>query len=194
MPSAAATPRFPPPDAVPGGPRERRRGRTLASVAVGTFGRITSAVAPLAGLRFAQRLQKLFTDTHMAIYRASGGNVMGWFDTVPILLLTTTGRKTRQRRTAPVMFVPGPEPALVASNAGAKRHPQWYLNLRAHPAVTIQIGRDTYEARAEDAEGEERERLWARAVELYPAYARYQSHTDRQIPVVALRRSDDPGG
>ena len=85
------------------------------------------------------------------------------------------------------MFVPGPRPALVASNAGARRDPHWYRNLRADPLVTIQIGRDVYAMRAEEAEGEEREELWRRAVALYPAYARYQGHTERQIPVVALR-------
>jgi deazaflavin-dependent oxidoreductase (nitroreductase family) len=134
-------------------------------------------------------MQRLFTDTHLSVYRRSGGRVMGWFDTAPILLLTTEGRRSKRLRTVPVMYVPGEYPALVASNGGARQHPQWYRNLKANPQATIQIGAEAFVVWAEDAAGSERDALWARAVECYPAYARYQRNTSRVIPVVALRPS-----
>lgn len=159
----------------------------MAPTTVGAFARVTSALAPLAGDRRAQRMQAAFTATHVALYRATAGRVLGWFDTAPILLLTTVGRRSGRRRTAPVIYVPGEAPALVASNGGARRHPQWFLNLRAHPEATIEVGGERFEVVAEEVTGPERDEIWKRATAIYPGYARYQRGLDRQIPVVVLR-------
>jgi len=107
----------------------------------------------------------------------------------PMLLLTTTGAKSGQRRTTPVMYIPDGERVLViASNAGAPSHPDWYRNLVAHPEVTVEVGSETFEGAAVVAEGSERQRLWSRIVELYPFFADHQAKITRQIPVVVLER------
>jgi deazaflavin-dependent oxidoreductase (nitroreductase family) len=107
----------------------------------------------------------------------------------PMLLLTTTGAKGGQRHTTPVMYVPDGERVLViASNAGAPTHPDWYRNLVAHPEVTVEVGSETFDGTAVVAEGSERQRLWTRIVELYPFFADHQAKITRQIPVVVLER------
>lgn len=105
------------------------------------------------------------------------------------LLLTTRGRRTgRLRRTALVYARDGDRYAVVASNAGADRHPAWYLNLVTNPDVTVQIGAETFIATARTASGSERTRLWRLMVASTPAYQAYQDGTSRTIPVVILER------
>lgn len=105
---------------------------------------------------------------------------------VPILLLTTRGRKSAKERTAPLMFTrDGDNLVLIASVGGAPKNPAWYWNLQGQDA-DVQIGSEHSCVRARDAEGEERARLWAEMVSLYPSYAEYQKKTTRQIPVVVL--------
>ncbi len=112
-----------------------------------------------------------------------------------IVLLTTTGRRTGQRRTTPMMYMRDGDRLLVfASNAGAPRHPDWYRNLVAHPEVTVEVGAETYEARAVVPTGAERDRLWARAVESYPFFGEHQAEVSRTIPVVILERRITPLG
>ena len=107
-----------------------------------------------------------------------------------LVLLTTTGVKSGQRRTTPMMFHrEGDRLYVIASNIGAPRHPDWYLNLAAHPQVTVEVGDETYDARAEPLQGEERERVWATLKENYPFFAEHEAKTDRTIPVVALTRA-----
>jgi deazaflavin-dependent oxidoreductase (nitroreductase family) len=107
-----------------------------------------------------------------------------------IVLLTTTGVKSGQRRTTPMMFHrEGDRLYVIASNVGAPRHPDWYLNLAAHPQVTVEVGDETYDARAEPLRGEELERVWAMLKENYPFFAEHEAKTDRTIPVVALTRA-----
>ena len=107
----------------------------------------------------------------------------------PLLLLTTTGAKSGQLRTKPMMFIPdGDRLLVIASNAGAPIHPDWYRNLVAHPEVTVEVGNETFKAIATVTEGLERQRLWSRVVELYPFFADHQAKTSRQIPVIVLRR------
>ena len=107
----------------------------------------------------------------------------------PLLLLTTTGAKSGQLRTKPMMFIPdGDRLLVIASNAGAPTHPEWYRNLVAHPEVTVEVGNETFKAIATVTEGLERQRLWSRVVELYPFFADHQAKTSRQIPVIVLRR------
>jgi len=130
----------------------------------------------------------LFSRVHVFLYRASGGRIGGRFrKTAPVLLLTTTGRKTGKQRTTPLLYVEdGERYAVVASVGGAPTHSGWYLNLRANPAATIQLGRRTLPVTAETAGPEERARLWALATRMYPTYDAYQAKTSREIPVVVL--------
>ncbi|MGB8347925.1 MAG: nitroreductase family deazaflavin-dependent oxidoreductase [Ktedonobacteraceae bacterium] len=107
----------------------------------------------------------------------------------PLLLLTTTGARSGQLRTTPMMYVPdGDRLLVIASNVGAPTHPDWYHNLLAHPHVTVEVGTETFDATAIVTEGAERQQLWDRIVELYPFFAEHQAKVSRQIPVIALSR------
>jgi deazaflavin-dependent oxidoreductase (nitroreductase family) len=107
----------------------------------------------------------------------------------PLLLLTTIGAKSGQPRTTPVMYISdGDNLLVIASNAGAAAHPDWYHNLVAHPEVTVEVGSETFEAIAIVTEGSERQTLWDRVVAQYPFFADHQTKTPRQIPVIMLRR------
>ena len=131
---------------------------------------------------------KIIGAIHRWLYRMSSGKWGQTFFGSPILLLTTTGRRTGQSRTWPLTYLPeGERLIVVASNGGQPNHPAWYLNLRANPQVSVQLGDQTHTMIAQIAEGKERAPLWSRVVEEYPAYAGYQRKTDRQIPVVVLR-------
>jgi deazaflavin-dependent oxidoreductase (nitroreductase family) len=125
-------------------------------------------------------------------FRADRSNNGGAFKGRPLLLLTTTGARTGQRRTTPMMYVPdGNRLLVIASNAGAPKHPDWYYNLVAHPQVTVEVGKETYDATAFVTEGAERHQLWTRIVEQYPFFAEHQAKVTRQIPVIALERRDE---
>jgi F420H(2)-dependent quinone reductase len=126
---------------------------------------------------------------HRWVYRGSGGKLGKTFFGSPILLLTTTGRRTGQPRTWPLTYLPeGNRLIVIASNGGQPNHPAWYLNLRANPQVSVQLGDRVRTMIAQTTEEDERARLWSHVVEEYPAYAEYQRKTDRQIPVVVLRQ------
>ena len=106
-----------------------------------------------------------------------------------ILLLTTTGARTGQSRTTPMMYVPDGDRVLVmASNAGAPKHPDWYRNLLAHPEVTVEVDGEEYRATAAPLEGDEYADRWAQITSRYPFFAEHQSKVTRRIPVVALNR------
>ncbi|TYB67227.1 nitroreductase family deazaflavin-dependent oxidoreductase [Nonomuraea sp. PA05] len=120
-------------------------------------------------------------------FRANGGQVGGMFEGAPLVLLTTVGARTGRRRTNPAVYLRDGDRVLVfASNAGADTHPAWYHNVVAQPRVTVELGRETFAARAVPLEGAERDRMYARQAELDPAFAAYQAGTSRVIPVVAL--------
>ena len=122
-------------------------------------------------------------------FRANRGKSGGPMEGRPLLLLTTTGAKSGQLRTTPMMYIPdGDRLLVIASNAGAPVHPDWYRNLVAHPEVTVEVGNEIFEAIAIVAEGQERQRLWTRVVELYPFFADHQAKVTRQIPVIVLER------
>jgi deazaflavin-dependent oxidoreductase (nitroreductase family) len=105
----------------------------------------------------------------------------------PILLLTTVGARTGQRRTTPMMFVRLDGRLLViASNAGAPKHPDWYRNLVANPAVTVEAEGREYAATATPAKGADRDELFGRIVAKYPFFADHQKGIERTIPVVEL--------
>lgn len=122
-------------------------------------------------------------------FHANGGKVGGMWEGRPLLLLTTTGAKSGQRRTTPTMYLRDGDRLLIfASKGGAPANPAWYHNLVAHPEVTVEVGPETYEATATVLNGDERDRLYARQAELYPQFGEYQTKTTRKIPVVALER------
>lgn len=125
---------------------------------------------------------------HTGLYRLTGGKVGGRMRNAPVLLLTVTGRKSGKRRTTPLLYSrDGDNLVVIASKGGDPRHPAWYHNLQGQEAE-VQVGRERKRVRARDAEGEERERLWAQMVAVYPPYADYQQKTSRRIPVVVLER------
>ncbi|MGH2378554.1 MAG: nitroreductase family deazaflavin-dependent oxidoreductase [Candidatus Limnocylindria bacterium] len=134
----------------------------------------------------------LFAPLHRVAYRALGGRLVGRLFRTPIVLLTTTGRKSGLPRTTPLMAVPdGDRLLVVASNAGKDRAPDWYLNLRADPCVRVQQGSDTRAMRARDAVGPEAGPLWERATRAYPGYGVYRDIAHREIPLVVLEPSEE---
>ena len=123
-------------------------------------------------------------------FRAKGGKVGGQFDGAPLLLLTTTGAKTGQRRTSPVMYLPdGDRLVIFASKGGAPTNPDWYHNLRAHPRASVEVGSETYDVDATFTSGQERDDLYNRQKAVWPGFAEYEAKTTRVIPVVALKRA-----
>lgn len=123
-------------------------------------------------------------------FRAHDGEVTsGPFRGRPVLLLTTTGARSGERRLAPLVYTrDGDRYVIVASKGGAPTHPAWYLNLLAHPVVTLEVGGETFQARAHVASGPERDGLYARHAEVHPGFTDYQQRTSRVIPVVVLER------
>jgi F420H(2)-dependent quinone reductase len=135
---------------------------------------------------FQHQLTRCVTGTHTALYRLTGGLVGGWIG-VPILLLTTTGRRSGRRRTQPLLYLTTDRGyALVASYGGSDRHPDWYRNLEAQPEVEVQVGALRQRMRARTASPERRAELWPRLVSIYRDYETYQRRTTREIPVVEL--------
>jgi F420H(2)-dependent quinone reductase len=151
------------------------------------FSRVTAA---LQQQEFAMKFVKnVLIALNVWLYRLSGGRVMSKMGAAPILLLTTTGRKSGRRRTAPLLYLKDDGSlVLVASLGGAPKHPAWFLNLEANPRVTVQIGSQRSNATTRRASAEEKARLWPRLVEMYPQYADYQKRTTREIPVVIVTR------
>ncbi len=130
---------------------------------------------------------KLIGALHVALYRATGGRVLGSFRGAPVLLLTTRGRKSGKARTTPLLYLQdGERLVVVASKGGAPKHPAWFLNLRSSPDVTVERGRERLALRAREADDEERERYWPQVVAMYAGYAGYQERTSRRIPLVVL--------
>ena len=124
-------------------------------------------------------------------FQANGGQVGGPYAGVPLLLLTTTGAKSGQQRINPLAYhTDGERLVVIASKAGAPTHPDWYHNLVAHPDVTVEVGTETFEARASVVQGAQRDELYANRVALMPNFAAYQAKVTRTIPVVVLTRKE----
>jgi deazaflavin-dependent oxidoreductase (nitroreductase family) len=125
---------------------------------------------------------------HQWLYEQSDGRIGASLGGRPMLLLRTIGRRSKEPRTAALLYVrDGDAYAVIASKGGSPRHPGWFHNLVANPDVEIQVGRERFPVRARVAEGKERARLWARADEINQGqYAVYQARTERVIPVVVL--------
>ena len=129
----------------------------------------------------------------VAQYEATGGREAGDIEGVPVVILTTVGRKTGKLRKSPVMRVTdGERYVAIGSVGGHDQHPAWYLNLLAHPEVTLQDGDDVQQYTSRVAEGPEEQRWLAKAIEVWPDYAVYPTKTDRHIPVVILEPLDRP--
>ena len=129
----------------------------------------------------------LLGEDHVRAYRESGGEEGYLWNGAPSLLLTTTGRKTGEARTSPLIFArDGDDYLIVASVGGMPKHPAWYLNLQAEPAARIQVEDEVLDVVARTASDEEKPRLWGIVNEVWPNYDTYQSRTERVIPVVVL--------
>jgi len=132
------------------------------------------------GLRWTGKL-------NVPLYRLSGGRLFGKVNRAPVLLLTTTGRKSGRQRTAPVVYLAdGDSYVVIGSNAGHSRTPAWSLNLKATPEAEVEVGRRRVPVRARVAEGGERADLWRRHNEQYSGFDEYEARTDRDIALFVL--------
>ena len=132
----------------------------------------------------------LFGQEHVARYRETGGDEGHDWQGTKTLLLTTTGRRSGERREHALIYGRhGDDYLVVASKGGAPQHPAWYLNLEAEPAVELQVGDDRFAATARTASPDEKPELWRIMTAEWPAYDEYQTKTDRDIPVVVLSRA-----
>ena len=124
---------------------------------------------------------------NVPIYRLTRGRVMGRVHNAPVLLLTTTGRKSGQKRTAPVVYLAhGDSYVVIGSNAGYERTPAWSLNLQANPDAQVEAYGDRREVRARIAEGEERAELWRRMSDQFAGFDEYPRRTKRDIKLFVL--------
>lgn len=129
----------------------------------------------------------LFGAEHVRVYRETEGERGYHWRGTTIGLLTTTGRKSGEQRTTPLIMRPdGDRYVIVASKGGAPEDPDWFSNLKADPEGHFQVKADDIPVRMSVAEGEERERLWSLMTEVWPDYDDYAAKTDRTIPVVIL--------
>ncbi len=135
---------------------------------------------------------ELFWKVHRFLYRVSGGRIGGRVVGMPVLMLTTTGRKTGEPRSNVLTYLPkGRASVVYASNAGEPRHPAWWLNLLADPHASVQRGHEVMHVVAREAEGQERAALWDEVVRVNGGYAAYEKRTTRRIPVVVLEPTSE---
>jgi deazaflavin-dependent oxidoreductase (nitroreductase family) len=131
----------------------------------------------------------LFGEEHVRVYRETGGERGYHWRGTTILLLTTRGRTSGEDRTTPLIHrTDGERWVIVASKGGAPANPSWFENLQADPEARIEVKGEQIPVLASTAQGEERARLWKLMCEVWPAYADYQTKTERKIPVVVLTR------
>jgi deazaflavin-dependent oxidoreductase (nitroreductase family) len=132
----------------------------------------------------------LLGEEHIRRYRETDGEVGYLWNGVPTLLLTTTGRRSGEARTSPLIFArDGDDYLVVASMGGAPKHPSWYLNITENPNAEIQVKGDHVPVTARTASDDEKPRLWKIVTEAWPNYDVYQTRTDRVIPLVVLSPS-----
>jgi deazaflavin-dependent oxidoreductase (nitroreductase family) len=137
--------------------------------------------------RLMIELQKAATRGHRLLLQSPLGPLLSATPFGRFLVLHTTGRRSGEPRQTPLSYTKdGDAYVVIASDGGAPRHPDWYVNLQDDPNAEIDVGGRRSPVRAETVTGEERDRLWSRAVRSYGGYAGYQARTDRQIPVVRL--------
>jgi deazaflavin-dependent oxidoreductase (nitroreductase family) len=138
--------------------------------------------------RIGSVVVKTMSRANAWIYRLTGGRVGGRFPGgAPVMLLTTTGRKSGEPRVAPLLYLEdGDRIVTVASKGGMSHHPLWYGNLVENPGVEVTIGKTTRRMTARTASADEKEAYWPRLTAMYPDYGTYQARTTREIPVVIL--------
>jgi len=123
-------------------------------------------------------------------FRANGGKVGGYFEGKDVVLLNSTGAKSGQPRLTPLVYVTdAANYVLIASKGGAPSNPDWYYNLKANPNITLELGTETIDGEAVEVSGEERDRLYAKMVEVMPGFADYERNTTRKIPVFTVART-----
>ncbi len=143
------------------------------------FSRFSHSLGP-TGLRLAGKL-------NTPLYRLSGGRIGGKVNRAPVLLLTTTGRKSGQKRTAPVVYLQdGERMVVINTNAGNAKVPAWSLNLAADPRAEVEVGRRRIAVLARVAEGEERAELWRKHNLQYSGFDEYDAELDREPKVIVL--------
>ena len=126
----------------------------------------------------------------IAEFRANAGKVGGPFEGAPMVLITHTGAKSGKEYTTPLVHsLDGDDVVIIASKGGAPDDPQWFRNLVANPAVTVELGTESYAGVSHVAEGAERDRLYAAQAALMPNFDEYAAKTTRVIPVVVIRRA-----
>jgi deazaflavin-dependent oxidoreductase (nitroreductase family) len=134
-------------------------------------------------------LFRVATGLHISLYKRSGGRIAGRMFGAPMMLLTTTGRRSGQPRVTPLLCIKDGDRFLaVASFGGDDRDPQWFRNLQANPEATIQLEGQTIPVRAAVATTEQKKTLWPKVLAAYKGYGSYQRKTSRDIPVVILTR------
>jgi deazaflavin-dependent oxidoreductase (nitroreductase family) len=132
----------------------------------------------------------LFGQEHVKRYLETDGAEGHEWQGTTVLILTTTGRRSGDQRSTPLIYQRhGDDYLVVASKGGAPDDPAWYLNLKAEPEVTVQVLGDRFKAHARTASAEEKPDLWRTMAAAWPAYDDYQGNTERDIPVVVLERS-----
>jgi F420H(2)-dependent quinone reductase len=143
------------------------------------YSRLSSSLGA-TGLRWTGKL-------NTPLYRWSGGRIGGKVGRAPVLLLTTTGRKSGQKRTAPVVYLAdGDRMVVINTNAGNERVPAWSLNLAANPEAEVEVGRKRLAVSARVAEGEERAELWRKHNQQYAGFDDYDEKLDREPAVIVL--------
>ncbi len=132
----------------------------------------------------------LFGQEHVDRYVETGGELGHDWQGTTTLILTTTGRRSGEERSTPLIYREHDGNHLVvASKGGADEPPAWFRNLEENPDVTVQVMDDRFKARARTATAEEKPEMWRKMAATWPAYDDYQANTDREIPVVVLERS-----
>jgi deazaflavin-dependent oxidoreductase (nitroreductase family) len=132
----------------------------------------------------------LFGQEHVKRYQETDGAEGHEWRGTTVLILTTTGRRSAEQRSTPLIYQQHDNDyVVVASKGGAPEHPAWYLNLEADPEVTVQVLGDRFKARARTASPEEKPELWGTMTAAWPSYEDYQRNTQRDIPVVVLERA-----
>ncbi len=124
-------------------------------------------------------------------FRANEGRVGGPFEGAPMVIMHTVGAKSGAERETPLVYFPEEDGTMVvvASAAGAPKHPAWYHNLKANPTIDVEVGTETFGVKAEEITGDERAALWATIVAERPGFGEYQEKTDRILPLIRLTRS-----
>lgn len=148
----------------------------------------TSKPPPWRRRKVIGKVARVVCALHSALYRTSRGRLAGSIGKMPVLLLTTTGRRSGRPRTTPLTYVKAGEfMAVAASNGGMDWFPSWYLNLKASPKATVQVASRRIPVTARKANPSERALLWPQFIDFYGGYAKYEQRTTREIPVVLLR-------